>query len=684
MAGILKLTIDTTSDLVNLYDTLVININTGSGVVQLKEQWVSVRTAPYKVSMVDSAGDTAESAVLYYLSAWNVDYKNYGGKEIIGTVTSSASSNLIEMQFEITDPVWTFEAPSGSLVTKGIVSGTVVQSSVEAPNSVSGTIVANAADPCGKVSVDLVITGDTGVYNIYTSESNYLGVSSPYTIDFIRRAVYQKIRIDGLNHPIGLVELNLPRKINSSDISVDLTYDLSGSVTVSANVGYSNVHITPYEYSLDGSTYQSSNSFSSVLPGNYTLYVKDAFGCVTTKDFLIDGTSDLTEIVFNISEVNPLRFVENREAGDKKNFFNSFACEELKQMAYAGVHYYPNTSTIAIQFQTNAPYMRVYAEDTEGNETDIAYNQSVKNTGLTGYTTASMYSVNGRAVLYWGYVDELDPLTDEVIGNSNFGAFVPTWADDAGKILEVENVGAVTVSKLYYDADKQANVAELSSSYVGPEITVNVKGTFNEQPYDVYEFLVDMASLPDSFRIHIDYGVDENSADQGVTSEIVTKIEDSDEFVRIDYWSDNNVGNFIYQTDIKHHIYVRAALDYIGEQSTEGYNGDSEYYKINDEIYFSFNLIAEFLPSAFAHKMRIFCAHDYFYVNGIKCKLAEAPEIEGEVATNLKTFTALLKVSGNQFLPMELQNVLSETDNLSGALEAIQGKANLLWTKING
>jgi len=82
--------------------------------------------------------------------------------------------------------------------------------------------------------------------------------------------------------------------------------------------------------------------------------------------------------------------------------------------------------------------------------------------------------------------------------------------------------------------------------------------------------------------------------------------------------------------------------------------------------------------------LRIICAHKNLYINGLKCKLAETPEVEGELATNLKTFTALLKTSGNQFLPMEAQNVLKDADSLSSALEAIQGKANILWTKTNG
>ncbi len=45
-----------------------------------------------------------------------------------------------------------------------------------------------------------------------------------------------------------------------------------------------------YEYSLDGDTYQSSDSFDDIAPGFYTAYVRDRNGCgVSTKDISVLG-----------------------------------------------------------------------------------------------------------------------------------------------------------------------------------------------------------------------------------------------------------------------------------------------------------------------------------------------------------------------------------------------------------
>lgn len=56
-------------------------------------------------------------------------------------------------------------------------------------------------------------------------------------------------------------------------------YETTGSISVSAANGFA-----PYTFSIDGGTnFQSSNIFKNVLPGNYTVMVKDALNCTTTS-----------------------------------------------------------------------------------------------------------------------------------------------------------------------------------------------------------------------------------------------------------------------------------------------------------------------------------------------------------------------------------------------------------------
>jgi hypothetical protein len=69
----------------------------------------------------------------------------------------------------------------------------------------------------------------------------------------------------------------------------------NGSITITAAGG-----VAPLQYSIDGITYQASNIFNSVLPGTYTVTVKDANGCLTVKQVVVantDGPQTLTATV---------------------------------------------------------------------------------------------------------------------------------------------------------------------------------------------------------------------------------------------------------------------------------------------------------------------------------------------------------------------------------------------------
>jgi hypothetical protein len=57
------------------------------------------------------------------------------------------------------------------------------------------------------------------------------------------------------------------------DISCNGSAD--GSITINLNSG-----IEPFEYALDGGTYQSSNVFGNLVAGNYTLSLMDSSGCI--------------------------------------------------------------------------------------------------------------------------------------------------------------------------------------------------------------------------------------------------------------------------------------------------------------------------------------------------------------------------------------------------------------------
>ncbi len=82
---------------------------------------------------------------------------------------------------------------------------------------------------------------------------------------------------DNFTQTSGNINISQPSQINATAMGTG--YD----ITVSANGG-----MAPLEYSLDGMTYQGSNIFRNNTSGNYTIYVKDANGCVVTSNATIN------------------------------------------------------------------------------------------------------------------------------------------------------------------------------------------------------------------------------------------------------------------------------------------------------------------------------------------------------------------------------------------------------------
>src|SRR3989338_542019 len=71
-----------------------------------------------------------------------------------------------------------------------------------------------------------------------------------------------------------------------------------GTITITANGGSGAL-----EYSIDGVTFQPSNTFNAVLPGNYTVTVQDANGCQTTAPTTVSTVNGPS--ITNVATVDP-------------------------------------------------------------------------------------------------------------------------------------------------------------------------------------------------------------------------------------------------------------------------------------------------------------------------------------------------------------------------------------------
>lgn len=128
----------------------------------------------------------------------------------------------------------------------------------------------------GQISIST--SGGTAPYNYSINaipngtSGNFSNLSiGTYTIQVTDNIGCQKDTILSISQPSSTVH-----PILLSNVGNKCKGDSAGILQMSASGGAS-----PYQYSITGISYQSSNSFAGLAAGNYTIYVKDANGCIS-------------------------------------------------------------------------------------------------------------------------------------------------------------------------------------------------------------------------------------------------------------------------------------------------------------------------------------------------------------------------------------------------------------------
>ena len=183
-------------------------------------------------------------------------------------------------EHEVTDTVCSGDLPyvwNGVTFTAGGSQSATLSTVLGCDSVVNMTLIVNQA----YTGVDAVSVYDT----ICSSDLPY--VWNGLTIDATGSHTITLTTAAGCD---SIVTLYL--EIDNIDVYVtgklDETCGNDGSVTVMATGK------APFEYSLNGLTFQSSPTFTGLASGNYTITVRDAKGCTATTDFFIAAATTPT------------------------------------------------------------------------------------------------------------------------------------------------------------------------------------------------------------------------------------------------------------------------------------------------------------------------------------------------------------------------------------------------------
>ncbi|MEM7371445.1 MAG: choice-of-anchor L domain-containing protein [Bacteroidota bacterium] len=207
-----------------------------------------------------------------------------GSNAILQTQTSNSGTNTLSNLGPGTYVV---------LITDGEGCTDSLTTTITEPPTPLSAVISNQVDVLcnGEAtgSVDIVASGGTSPYQF---EINGLGFSTNNVFTSLAAGTYS-VGVQDSNNCLFILTTTItePTAMTSaisSQTNVDCQGNASGSVSISVNGG-----VAPYQYSIDGLTFQSSSTFSGLVAGIYTITIRDANLCTHPQAVSITEPSAL-------------------------------------------------------------------------------------------------------------------------------------------------------------------------------------------------------------------------------------------------------------------------------------------------------------------------------------------------------------------------------------------------------
>lgn len=223
-----------------------------------------------------------------------------------GSITAAASSGTAPYQYSINGisfqagASFTTLAPGNYIVYVRDISGCIATFPVTVPATAGPLLSATATTTaCGSNTGTITAAASGGTpplqYSLdnttYQAGNTFTGLSTGNYTVFVRDA-------NGCTRYVNVVVNNTSGLTLSGSAVSSTCSGSTGTITAIASGG-----IAPLQYSINGTVYQLSNVFSTVAPGVYTLYVKDAGNCIVTRTVTVTASAGPTVTINTLFQV---------------------------------------------------------------------------------------------------------------------------------------------------------------------------------------------------------------------------------------------------------------------------------------------------------------------------------------------------------------------------------------------
>jgi hypothetical protein len=588
---------------------------------------------------------------LYYYQALFVTARTFPNEVVIGsnisrTIDNIASSFALDYNtgsaFETENTPTQFIFWSDTYFSGGVpvvetntTSGrvTVLIEEMDAELSITET---NITGTCNEIDVEVMCNLDIDTISTAYGTYDVIPASDTAVVSYERELIGRTENIT----------------VHSDTLSVDDTESifvpsllLESMITVNQAVNPFSAIITvtdttdglTLEYSINGTDYQSESVFYNVVEGSYILYIRDQFACEVEIPFEV-VLSAVTEPYFHISKSNALRFSKIETIDNCSTFQtdeNILSCESWVNLPYRQKQLFTTCDVIKTQFKSNYTTNEVQLLQYGAVVATITPTKISNNIGLSQKIDAKIVSLGGDVYgVYFISGNIYDYNTESVIGTYDLAGELPEWAIIGNWVL-IEGI-FYQIENITFNETFNAWQFEYSS-------TINDSGDkiigalWNNENYEIYEFLIVCTALLDNYTVKINSS-DDLFNDIYHVSEIINIETNQAGTLHIEYWNDENTDFFI--TDW-HHI-IRVPFLSINPEI----DNESELFKSDDTatIYDISNYEVNkfvFLPQTteINRKLIVALSHKNVKINGV-LYAKKSIEIEQQGSTNLQTVSA--------------------------------------------
>lgn len=263
-----------------------------------------------------------------------------------GTITATAQDGLMPFTYSIdginyqTSNVFTNLASGYYFVTAKDASGRTSSTGTFVDNNCPGVTLTYTDETCNSANGTITCTGFNGTtpYEYSIDGTNF---QSSNVFTGLAAGTYT-ITIKDANGYTGTNTRTIKNNcLTVNATPVDATCGLiNGTISLAGSGG-----TVPYQYSINGVNFQSSNLFTGLAPGNYTITIKDLMGVTNTT------TATINNIV-NASCVTVTALPQNEICGQQNGFIVASGISGTTPYRY---------SLDGINFQTSNTFLQLAA-----------------------------------------------------------------------------------------------------------------------------------------------------------------------------------------------------------------------------------------------------------------------------------------------------------------------------------